>query len=263
MKAAELSEDTEWMDVVADLQETLVEDYKKKNPTQRITVTELRVAARRHPDICFWVKHNRARKGTLKIHDKAPNPVMRLAKDCSRVRLLSKVNQGHKRQHQQHQHPHAKTMASSEETRQKAPHVTFKMIYIAEAHAFDEWKVSSGRFLPRNGSCKTTSKHIQDGVVAVEKQPTTAEERCALARDFCDLYGLPYNSDDDDDDAPVEVLVDDPSTNDQFEKEYAPWPLRLYLIDNASQKVEWIAQPNDCSYDLAVQELMGQILGLI
>lgn len=122
------------------------------------------------------------------------------------------------------------------------------MIYIAEAHAMDEWPVTSGRFLPRDFNHKA---------VTIPHQPTTAEERCRLARTFCDTYQLAY---DDDKTNSVEILVDDPEQGDRFEKEYAPWPLRLYLVDG-SGKLEWIAQPKNCSYDLAVQELL-QLLGL-
>jgi hypothetical protein len=122
------------------------------------------------------------------------------------------------------------------------------MVYIAEAHAMDEWPVSSGRFLPTDAN---------QPFVKIDHQPTSAQDRCQLARDFCDTYKLAYESSDD---SAVQMLVDDPETGDLFEKEYAPWPLRLYLID-ASGCVEWIAQPKDCSYDLAVHELL-QLLEL-
>jgi hypothetical protein len=111
------------------------------------------------------------------------------------------------------------------------------MIYIAEAHALSEWPVRSGRF------------NRGRGAVLVEQQPATAAERCALARRFLADFDVDTKKDS------LEVLVDDPEQGDPFEKEYAPWPLRLYLI--RAGKVEWIAQPENCSYDKAVEELLA------
>lgn len=108
------------------------------------------------------------------------------------------------------------------------------MIYIAEAHAMDEWPVLSGRF---NGD---------RGPVVVSHQPKQGKERCELARRFLRDFGLETSA--------VEVLVDDPDLNEPFESSYAPWPLRLYLIRHG--RLEWIAQPQDASFDNAVVELV-------
>lgn len=112
---------------------------------------------------------------------------------------------------------------------------TWKFIYIAEAHAMDEWPLRSGRF------------NRGRGAVIVEEQPTSAAERCALAEKFAAdfLQGETGG---------VELLVDNPETGDLFENAYAPWPLRLFLIKDG--KMEWIAQPKDCSYDGSVVQLM-------
>lgn len=85
--------------------------------------------------------------------------------------------------------------------------------------------------------------------MAIKEQPRTGEERCELARGFAKAFDLPLQS--------VELLVDDPDKGEPFEKEYAPWPLRLWLIRN--DVVEWIAQPRDCSFDDAVVELLGML----
>ncbi len=114
-------------------------------------------------------------------------------------------------------------------------------MYIAEAHAMDEWPLQSARFNQGRGP------------VIVEKQPTLASERCALARKFASDFAMDLSK------STFEFLVDDPETGDEFEKEYAPWPLRLYLISDS--KLEWIAEPKSCSYDDAVSELM-KILNL-
>lgn len=115
----------------------------------------------------------------------------------------------------------------------------WKFIYIAEAHAMDEWPVRSGRF------------NRGRGPVIVEKQPTTGSERCALARKFAadfdmDLDGVSYD-----------FLVDDPEKGEPFEKVYAPWPIRLYLLKG--KEIEWIAEPKDCSYGDAVRELLVRV----
>jgi hypothetical protein len=54
-----------------------------------------------------------------------------------------------------------------------------------------------------------------------------------------------------------DFLVDDPSTGEAFEKLYAPWPLRLYLLKGAT--IEWIAQPKNANYDIAVRELLEKL----
>ena len=108
----------------------------------------------------------------------------------------------------------------------------WKLVYIAEAHAMDEWPVTSARF------------NRGRGPVIVDKQPTRLSERCALAQKFFRDFSM----------TGMELLVDDPEEGDPFEKAYAPWPLRLYLIRGSV--IEWIAEPRDCSYDDAVVDLL-------
>lgn len=112
----------------------------------------------------------------------------------------------------------------------------WKFVYIAEAHSMDEWPVKSARFNQGRGP------------VVVDKQPTSASERCALARQFASDFSMNLSE------SSYELLVDDPEKSDPFEKTYAPWPLRLYLI--CDSKIEWIGEPRSCSYDDAVAELM-------
>lgn len=112
----------------------------------------------------------------------------------------------------------------------------WKYVYIAEAHAMDEWPVKSARF------------NAGRGPVVVDKQPTALSERCALARQFASDFAMNLSK------SSFEFLVDDPEKGDLFEKMYAPWPLRLYLI--CDSKIEWIAEPRSCSYDDAVVDLL-------
>jgi hypothetical protein len=118
----------------------------------------------------------------------------------------------------------------------------WKFVYIAEAHAMDEWPIRSARF------------NRGRGAVVVEKQPTQAKERCELATRFARDFDFPSPLDSF---PHIELFVDDPEVGDLFEKEYAAWPLRVYLIQDGV--VEFIAEPKDCSYDLAVLELMKML----
>jgi hypothetical protein len=102
----------------------------------------------------------------------------------------------------------------------------WKLVYIAEAHAMSEWPVRSARF------------NRGRGPVVVENQPTKASERCELARRFASDFDIPIDSS-----SPLELLVDNPELGD-----------RLYVIRGGV--IEWIAQPKNCSFDLAVVELM-------
>lgn len=99
----------------------------------------------------------------------------------------------------------------------------------------DEWPLKSGRFNQGRGA------------VIVATQPTLGSERCELARKFASKFGMKTLGSD------YEFLVDDPEAGEPFEKEYAPWPLRLYVIQE--NKIEWIAHPESGSFAKAVVEL--------
>ena len=71
-------------------------------------------------------------------------------------------------------------------------------MYIEEAHASDEWPISSSRYMPNNA------------VVSVV-QPKLASERVALARRFARTFDL--GSD-------MRIMVDDPEKANQFEASY-------------------------------------------
>jgi hypothetical protein len=88
---------------------------------------------------------------------------------------------------------------------------------------------------------------VPSGEVVAVAQPTTLEARLALARRFVDEYGID-----------MDTFVDDPEQGEPFEKLYAPWPLRLYVLD-AAGTVEWVAEPDKCSFDGAVQELCRRL----
>ena len=92
MEGAEASGDTEWMDVVEDLQTEVVRKFQNMH-FPAITLEELRWAAMRYPDIAHWVKFNRARYGNLKVGDVAPNVPLLCAMSYEETTLL--VNNSH------------------------------------------------------------------------------------------------------------------------------------------------------------------------
>ena len=96
--------------------------------------------------------------------------------------------------------------------------VHFRFIYIAEAHAMDEWPVRSGRF-------------TKDGEPIVVNQPTSLPDRCALAQKFITDYHFD-----------LETFVDIPESNDPFERAFAPWPLRFFLVD-AEDRLQFVSEP--------------------
>jgi hypothetical protein len=122
--------------------------------------------------------------------------------------------------------------------------VDWIFVYIAEAHAIDEWPVWSGRF------------NRGRGAVRVAHQPQTSIERCTLARKFMSDFDMTMN----DNNSNVQFLVDDCDRQDPFEQMYAPWPVRLYLIGEDGV-LQWFSSPKDCSHDEDVTTLIA-MLGL-
>lgn len=103
------------------------------------------------------------------------------------------------------------------------------LVYIAEAHAFDEWPVGDHLLLGRR-----------------ILQPRRLEERLALAGDFQRGYGLEA----------LELLVDDPALDAGagFDATYAAWPTRFYVLQQG--QIAWIAWPDEKhEYDAALDEL--------
>lgn len=88
MERAEGSARSEWMDVVEDIQKQVVQEFQNKS-LHKITIQDLRSAAMRYPDIAHWVKYNRARRGTLKVGDAAPDVPLRCARTCDPTTLLT------------------------------------------------------------------------------------------------------------------------------------------------------------------------------
>ena len=110
-------------------------------------------------------------------------------------------------------------------------HATFLFVYIAEAHATNEWPV---------GDNLITGRTVL--------QPTTLAERNAEAQHFVEYFDLDWP-----------VAVDDPSEN-AFLKAYAPWPTRYYIIVDGTMR--FIADPeDDHTYDVgALRRALEEIV---
>ncbi len=79
----------------------------------------------------------------------------------------------------------------------------FVVVYILEAHAEDEWPISSAKYHP-------------DRQVVNVKQHKSMKERIAAAREFDDVYYISENS---------RVLID--SMDNAFNQQFAAWPFRF------------------------------------
>jgi len=91
-----------------------------------------------------------------------------------------------------------------------------------EAHATDEWPISSARYNP-------------SGRIVSILQHKTLEDRIAAAEQFRDTFKLPFP-----------VVVD--GIENPFENVFCTWPFRFYIV--SSCQVAFQSQPQDCTYHL-------------
>lgn len=108
----------------------------------------------------------------------------------------------------------------------------FAFVYIAEAHAADVWPISSARY-------------SHDGKPVQVTTPGSDLARCKLASDFARDYKVSSR---------WSIFVDTVEAGNPFEKAYAPWPLRFYILvrdTNGVVRVAFKAQPKNASYDLS------------
>jgi len=104
-------------------------------------------------------------------------------------------------------------------------------VYTLEAHAQDEWPISSSRFDP-------------SGAPVCIRQHRTMAERLQAARDFRTAFQVPF------------PIVADTIRN-EFEDLFCTWPFRFYVLHKGL--VIFQAQPNECTYSIEslVQVLQG------
>lgn len=102
--------------------------------------------------------------------------------------------------------------------------VSFAVVYIAEAHAKDEWPVGDA--------------------ISFCDQPKQIDERLQLARQLQSSRAVS-----------VPVYVD--TMDDCFLKQYSPWPLRFFVLSEGT--LRWKAVPCGSGYDI---EALAQWLKL-
>lgn len=102
--------------------------------------------------------------------------------------------------------------------------INFRFVYILEAHAQDEWPICSARWSPTD-------------TPIVYNQTRTIEERLSVAKDFIRDFQFP-----------IPVVIDKPDEN-LFEKLYAPWPVRIYILDS-DYRLTYKAQPSETMLEL-------------
>eukprot|EP00479_Gromia_sphaerica_P012671 TRINITY_DN6779_c0_g1_i1.p1 TRINITY_DN6779_c0_g1~~TRINITY_DN6779_c0_g1_i1.p1 ORF type:complete len:196 (+),score=43.25 TRINITY_DN6779_c0_g1_i1:416-1003(+) len=110
----------------------------------------------------------------------------------------------------------------------------FLMVYILEAHAQDEWPISSG-------------KYVESGESVCVNQPTSNEERLAVLNEFMKNYPI---------DAPF--LVD--RIENEFDNIFAAWPTRFYIVENGEMcfkaQPKWMGLGKTYDFEQVRQTLM-------
>ena len=109
------------------------------------------------------------------------------------------------------------------------------VVYIEEAHASDEWPISSARMAPSGAPvCIPSHKTLPD--------------RLAAAAAFCGDFAVPEA---------VAVAVD--AMGNGFQTLYAAWPIRWYVfaVERGGVVLKHIGRPDESSFD------MGVVFGLL
>ncbi|KNC46227.1 iodothyronine deiodinase [Thecamonas trahens ATCC 50062] len=96
-------------------------------------------------------------------------------------------------------------------------------IYVEEAHALDEWPISSSRYHPT-------------GEVVAVAQAKTVDDRAEAATHFADLYQLR-----------LPVFLD--TLDNEFQTTYGAWPLRFYVFEAST--LGYKAMPAECTYSIS------------
>ncbi len=114
-----------------------------------------------------------------------------------------------------------------------AAELAVAVVYIDEAHATDEWPISSARDAPR-GEPVAYAAH------------RSMEDRLVAARDLAADFELTA--------AGVTVVADDLAPATSFQSRYASWPIRwgVFVQADAGATVLEIGQPEEASFDLSL-----------
>ena len=112
------------------------------------------------------------------------------------------------------------------------PNVNWIVCYDAEAHAIDEWPVSSSRYTP-------------DGKPISVIQTHDIASREQLAKSFVEEYGM----------MDWKLVISPPEgicdTNYCFETIYKPWPFRIFCFEGTM--LSFASEPHSC--ETRIEEL--------
>ena len=125
------------------------------------------------------------------------------------------------------------------------------VVYIEEAHATDEWPISSCRLSRKGLGGAAGGGGRNAGAPVLYAQQKTIGDRLAAARDFVRDYDVPLQPEAEPA-APGVLFVADEIVNG-FETAYAAWPLRWYVFRCSAAGdvvVTHIGEPEDASFDL-------------
>lgn len=75
----------DWVMVAEQVQRQVLQEFATRH---KFGLHDLRLAALRHPEICFWVKYNRACRGNLRVGDVGPNVNLLRALDGQPTKLF-------------------------------------------------------------------------------------------------------------------------------------------------------------------------------
>ncbi|KAF8064545.1 Ank3 [Scenedesmus sp. PABB004] len=271
---------TDWLEVTEGLQRRVLAEAGVDGGAMHVALAELRAAPHRHAalkPLCLYHRHQRAWDGPP-VGSAVP-PELRLAPPGApgaRVRLLDAFTS-----------PRHELLPMAELAEEFGGLVSSVVVYIAEAHAEDEWPIKSSRF---NGG---------RGPVCIPQHATTAA-RCVAAAAFAAAFGLrlpllvdpvPGEERGDGSDpgawlaapAPAPAPAQPPAAagaaapaggaprsclggacaappgarrgyvglgrSGPFDAALAPWPLRFYVLDRRGV-LRFRADPRDCAYDI-------------
>lgn len=113
-----------------------------------------------------------------------------------------------------------------------ADQVDFVLMYVAEAHATDLWPIRSSRANGSRGPVNIPS-HQDD------------EERAVVATRFVNDFSMRNFR-----------LFIDTLPNEEFEKTYAPWPVRIFCFDGS--KLSYISEPHDA--EVPIWDVQGWMI---
>jgi len=125
--------------------------------------------------------------------------------------------------------------------------VRFVVVYIAEAHAVDEWPISSSRY--------------NEGEEVSVSQTRSLEERIEVAKYALTKVGYINETDVGPPTDPEWILLVAPPEEEHstmadptvanFETEYKPWPFRAWGF--VGGKIDFVAEPHAC--EVRIEEL--------